>query len=263
MKALVFLLLAVISFQSFAVVKRHDISPQQYVLDKPPEYLIDMPHEGHGVLISPHWILTVAHTIFYDYVGKTLNIGSAEIEIEQVHIHPNYTVPDKALFKGDARPLMNLLKSRSDIALIKLASPVVNRTPIKLYTNSNEKNKEIMVFGRGVTGNGITGENVDKKPVKELNHFKNIIETAEGNWLSFKFDAPPNALPLEGMHGSGDSGGASVIYEDGTPYLVGLSSWQMWQGNLEYFKGGLYGTTAYQVRVSKYQHWITSVLNNE
>ena len=76
------------------------------------------------------------------------------------------------------------------------------------------------------------------------------------------FNKPPEALPLEGMHGAGDSGGASVITENGKTYLVGLSSWQFWRGDLANFKGGLYGTTAYQVRVSNYGDWIESVMGD-
>jgi hypothetical protein len=46
------------------------------------------------------------------------------------------------------------------------------------------------------------------------------------------------------MHGSGDSGGASVIFQNGIPILVGLSSWQFARGDISSFKGGLYGTIA-------------------
>ncbi|WP_199609873.1 S1 family peptidase [Flocculibacter collagenilyticus] len=262
MRILLFFFLFCIAFISNAVVIRHDIPSKNYKLDKAPEYLIDMPHEGHGVLISPQWILTVAHTIFYDYSGKNLKVGSKNFEIEKVYIHRGYVKADKALFEGDATPLMNFLKSRSDIALIKLSRPVTDLKPIDIYPNANEKGKEITVFGRGAKGDGITGENIETKSLRELNHFKNIVETTDEKWLSFKFDKAPNALPLEGMHGSGDSGGASIIFENGTPYLVGLSSWQLWEGDLASFKGGLYGTTAYQVRVSKYRDWIMSVLGS-
>jgi len=258
--SILFLFLFFFSIGSHAVVKRHDIPSESYALNKPPEYLIDMPHEGHGVLIHPQWVVTVAHTIFYDYVGKSLTIGSKDYEIESVHKHSNFTEPKKALFVGDAEPLMNFLQARSDIALIKLSSPVINIKPIKIYANDKEKGKKITVFGRGATGNGQTGENPDTKPLRQLNQFYNIMETANDHWLTFKFDEPANALALEGMHGSGDSGGASVIFKNDVPYLVGLSSWQVWRGDLASFKGGLYGTTAYQVRISYYHDWILSVL---
>jgi hypothetical protein len=260
MKILSFLLLFLYSLACNAVVKRHDIPAENYVLDTLPEYLIDMPHEGHGVLIDPLWVLTVAHTIFYDYVGKNLTIGANTYGIESVHKHADYIEPDKSLFQGDAAPLMHFFTSRSDIALIKLSSPVSNIKPIHIYPNTQEKGKTITVFGRGATGNGLIGEIAETKPLRQLNQFNNVIESAESRWLTFKFDKPANALPLEGMHASGDSGGASVIFQEGVPYLVGLSSWQVWDGELAEFKGGLYGTTAYQVRVPHFLDWILTVM---
>ena len=260
MKVWLFLVFCFYSVGSYAVVKRHDVLPEKYVLEKPPEYLIDMPHEGHGVLIHSQWILTVAHTIFYDYAGKNIRVGSKTYEIESVHIHPDYTQPNKNLFKGDLAPLMNFFRSRSDIALIKLTSTVNDVQPINIYTGTSEKGKTITVFGKGATGNGLTGEVPETKSLRMMNHFQNVIENAEGNWITFKFDEPESALPLEGMHASGDSGGASVVFEKGVPFLIGLSSWQLGYGDISSFQGGLYGTTAYQVRVSSYHDWILSVL---
>jgi hypothetical protein len=262
MKVLFILILILFSASNYAVVKRHDIPAKNYVLDKIPEYLIDMPHEGHGVLINSQWVVTVAHTIFYDYVGKELIVGSIGYEIESVHIHPDYTKPHEDLLKGDLAPLMSFFKSRSDIALIKLTSTVSGVEPIKIYQGKSEKGKTITVYGKGATGNGLTGEKSDTKSLRVMNQFQNVVETANGNWLAFKFDEPLNALPLEGMHGSGDSGGASIVFQADAPLLVGLSSWQLGHGEISTFKGGLYGTTAYQVRLSNYYAWIVSVLGS-
>ncbi len=52
MKVLFIFFIIFFSTCSNAVVKRHDVHPEIYVIDKIPEYLIDMPHEGHGVLID-------------------------------------------------------------------------------------------------------------------------------------------------------------------------------------------------------------------
>lgn len=262
MRALFFLFILCFTTFSNAVVKRHDIPAENYVLDEAPEYLVDMPHEGHGVLINSQWVLTVAHTIFYDYIGKNLTIGSAPYEIEHVYIHPDFSKPEKSLLSGDLAPLMAFFKSRSDVALIKLSSKVTDVTPIKLYKGKSEKGKTVAVYGKGATGTGLTGELSETKALRAINQFQNVVENAEDHWLVFKFDKPENALPLEGMHGSGDSGGASVVTLKGIPFLVGLSSWQLGQGDISTFKGGFYGTTAYQVRVSSYYNWIADVMNN-
>ena len=59
-----------------AIVMRHDTEDVQYQLTEPPAYLVDLPHEGHGVLIHPRWVVTVAHSIFYDYRGLQLDIAN-------------------------------------------------------------------------------------------------------------------------------------------------------------------------------------------
>jgi len=263
MKTLFILLLNLISACSYGVVQRHDVDSKNYQLIESPPYLVDMPHEGHGVLIGKKWILTVAHTIFYDYVGKEIVVGTKKYKIESVHLHPGYEKASERLFDGDAGPLITFLRQRSDIALVKLTAPVDNVNPIKLYRQSGEIGKQITVFGRGATGDGLTGEIASTKSLRQLNYFRNVITGAQEKWLSYTFDPPTSALPLEGIHASGDSGGASVVSIDHQPYLVGLSSWQMWQGDLSAFKGGLYGAEAYQVRVSSYLTWILAHINSQ
>jgi len=260
MKLFIFIALAFYCIGSYAVVMRHDVPIDSYRVEKIPEYIVDMPQEGHGVLIAEKWVVTVAHTIFHDYTGSKLNVGSKQYEIEKVYIHPEYVKPSNNILSGDLAPLMQVLESSSDIALIKLSSPVLDIKPISIYSKSDEKGKVITVFGKGAMGNGLSGENLDTKYLYQPNKFQNVVESANGKWLTFKFDSPHNALPLEGMHGSGDSGGASIIYQSGEPSLVGLSSWQFATGDISAFKGGLYGTTAYQTRISSYYNWITDVV---
>ncbi len=249
------------SQQSLTIVKRHDVQGEAYEVAKEPGYLIDMPYEGHGVLISPQWVVTVGHVIFSEYKGKTLEIGGERYTIDKVIVHPGYKKPGPALFKGDMQPLMDFLKSSDDIALVKLTAPVTGVVPIKLYEGEEEQGKEITIFGRGATGTGLVGERAETKPLRVLNFCRNIIEEVDRRWLLYRFDSPPAGLPLEGMHGSGDSGGPSVIGVDNVPYLVGLSSWQYLEGDIAEIRTGLYGTMAYQVRLSHYREWIRGVMD--
>ena len=51
---------------------------------------------------------------------------------------------NSSLFEGDAKPLMDFMKSTSDIALIKLTESVSHVNPIPLYLNSDEEGKILL-----------------------------------------------------------------------------------------------------------------------
>ncbi len=244
---------------SVAIVVRHDVDATEYRVPEPgPGYLVDLPHEGHAVLISDRWLVTVAHTIFYDYTGHKLSIAGDSYEIARVVVHPGYSDLTPRALESDSEALMRQLSARSDIALIELADPVDGAEPIALYRGDDERGLRVEIFGRGSTGTGVRGEVAATKAVRELRRCENIIAETSKHWLAYEFDPPESALPLEGMHGSGDSGGPAVAVVEGRPFLIGLSSWQYYEGDLDDFVGGLYGTLAFQVRISAYSRWIDS-----
>lgn len=262
-KIILILTLASFSLECFSIVTKHDVVKEKYLAEKMPDYLIDMPGEGHGVLIKPNWIVTVAHLIFSDYTGKELTIHGNKYKIEKVIIHSNAKKPESSLFEGDAKPLMDFMKTTSDIALIKLAENVSHVSPIPLYLNSDERGQIITAFGKGSTGNGKTGSIFETKRKKILRKMSNRVESAEENWISITLDNNDKALELEGIDGSGDSGGPLIINQNGKSYLAGLFSWDYVEGDLKSFKHGLYGGKSYQVRISSYANWINQQIKND
>jgi len=240
-----------------AIVTRHDVSKEQYIAKLHPDYLINMPDDGHGVLIDAHWIVTVGHLIFDDYRGMTLKVGKHHYEIERVILHPNYSKPPKGIFSGHSAPSQEYLKANHDVALIKLTEPVIDVVPIKLYPYRDELGKVITLLGKGNTGNGLTGQKLNTKGT--LRQAQNVISTVQEQWLIYNFDEGENALLLEGIQGDGDSGGPVIIEYDGVEYLAGLASWDVYEGNIEDFQGGLYGMSAAVVRMSYYSAWIDEV----
>src|SRR5687767_13710394 len=57
-------LLLLLPLSAHAVVIRDDVDDAEYrITEAEIEALVDMPHEGHGVLIAPQWILTAAHVV--------------------------------------------------------------------------------------------------------------------------------------------------------------------------------------------------------
>jgi hypothetical protein len=93
----------------------------------------------------------------------------------------------------------------------------------------------------------------------KLRRAYNYIISAEGRWLTYRFDPGSEAHPLEGMLGDGDSGGPVLIKHQGSWILAGLASWKFAVGELSKFRPGIYGQISYQVRVSHYANWIDSV----
>lgn len=262
MKFFLAILLACFSLNAAAIVTRHDVDEKKYLLAEQPGFLIDMPGEGHGVLIHPKWILTVAHTIFHDYRGMELTVAGQRRKVVRVVMHPDYRTPPPELFKGDSLPALEFFEKRSDIALIELDAPITAAAPVAIYAGPDEKGLEITLIGKGATGNGNVGERMETKKQRVLRHCTNIITETRGNWATYKFDSADSAGPLEGMSGSGDSGGPAITYRDGKPLLLGLTSWQYWRGDIsKYTVGSFYGTRAFVVRVSSYRDWIDSTIN--
>lgn len=262
MKFFLAFLLSAVSLEAAAIVVRHDVDEKKYLLPEQPRFLVDMHHEGHGVLIHPKWILTAGHVIFHDYRGMDITVAGQRRKIVKVVVHPDYRLPDPQLFKGDSGPLMEFWQGRSDIALVELDAAVDDVTPLALYSGPDEKGLKITIIGRGATGDGNVGERLETRKDKLLRQCTNVVEETIGNWATYRFDSGAAAEPLEGMSGAGDSGGPSITYRDGKPVLVGLTSWQYWRGNVPDFTvGSKYGTRAFMVRVSSYRDWIEATIN--
>ncbi len=147
-----------------------------------------------------------------------------------------------------------------DIALIKLASPVKDVIPVALYRGNDEVGATIELIGKGSTGNGIDGEVPHGSHRGILRHAFNVVTGADARYLWYRFDPPPLGLPLEGISGSGDSGGPVLIEEGGVKQLVGLASWNMYSPGPA-LEPGLYGQVVFNVRISNYIEWMESVMS--
>jgi hypothetical protein len=86
---------------------------------------------------------------------------------------------------------------------------------------------------------------------------------ADERWLTLRFDAPPKALPHEGMPADGDSGAPVLMRLQGTWALVGLVLHKSASGELKTFRCCLYGQITYQVRISRYVGWIDAVIHRK
>jgi hypothetical protein len=263
MPRLIILPLLAVSFAAGAIVIRHDVDDAKYrvPLAEFPA-LADIPGEGHGVLIAPQWVVTAAHTTLGH--PREVILNGVPRRVERVVIHPGYkTLPQEliaqALESGDASRAMAFQASNDDIALVMLSAPVTDVAPALLFRGSRESGKLAKFIGKGATGNGLTGQAGPNRTV--LRRAFGTIEQADGNWLISRFNAGPRSHPLEGMSGSGDSGGPVLIRSNGRWRLAGLAAWKYVDGNAAAFRTGVYGQKTYNIRLSSYARWIDSVLS--
>jgi chymotrypsin len=259
---LVWLLAA--SLSASAIVIRHDTDDAKYRVQGS-EFLalVDMPGEGHGVLIAPHWVVTAAHAVTWQSQIKHVNIAGVSRDVERLVIHPGYLKPpqallDNALATWDWTLFRALLASSDDIALLKLAKPVTDVKPVAISKGNEEFGSIATIIGKGATGNGVAGYKFSDPHRTALRRAQNKITSAHGRWICYVFDEPSAALPLEGGSGSGDSGGPVLIQTASDWELAGLTSWSDPQSTVR--TPGRYGQVTCNVRLSHYRDWIERVV---
>jgi secreted trypsin-like serine protease len=261
------LALLIASFSASAIVIRDDVDDSKYRVPAS-EFpaLVDMPGEGHGVLIAPQWVVTAAHAVTWQSEIKQVTIAGVPRDVERLVIHPGYKKPpqkllDQALATWDWTLFRALLSSSDDIALLKLAQPVTDVSPVAINKSDDEFGLIIEIIGKGATGNGVTGYEFSSSRRTELRRAYNKVTGADGRWLCYMFDKPSEALPLEGGSGSGDSGGPVLLQTEKGLLLAGLTSWSDPQSTNR--TPGRYGQITCNVRLSHYKDWIESIISEQ
>lgn len=257
--------LLIASSAASAIVIRDDVEDSKYRMS-PSEFpaLADMPGEGHGVLIAPQWVITVAHAVTWQAEVKQVKLNRVDRAVEKIVIHPGYQKPpqellDQALSTWDWTLFRASLSASDDIALIKLAKPVTDVSPISLNKGEREFSEIVDIIGKGAIGTADTGYQFSDPHRAELRRAENKITSAYGRWLCYSLDKSSEALPLEGGSASGDSGGPVLMRSGRGWSLAGLTSWADPQSTVRV--PGRYGQITCNARVSHYAKWIESVIS--
>lgn len=231
--------------------------------------LVDLPGEGQGVLIAPLWVVTVAHAAPMQMQGmeEDVTIGGVARRVKRVIVYPGFKREYERVKRAARHPTLKNLPmlnaafgSMHDIALIELAKPVEDIKPVALYLASDEQGKIVKIFGKGATGNGNVGEFPHSPHRGQLRRAYNRVTTAHGQWLNYRFDCGPEALPLEGVMGDGDSGGPVLIQVNGKWKLAGLADWKHWPKGHDKWHSGVCGQVFSNSRISYYAKWINHVM---
>ncbi len=254
--------LILVPLTAHAVVIRDDVPDCEYVVDDTAlASLADLPGEGHGILIAARWVVTVTHTIDGGNIDHVV-IGGRERSVDAVFSHPGFVSPPEELAVGDAGPMIAFLKNIHDISLIRLSEPVTDIAPTELYYGDDEAGKVGRLFGKGATGDGRMGESEDSPRRGVLRRAENAIARVEGRWLVYRFECGEDALPLEGVGGSGDSGAPLLVRSGENWQLAGLVDWKSWDGDISTFRDAVCGQEFYNVRMSYYAPWIARTMKD-
>jgi hypothetical protein len=216
-----------------------------------------------GTLISPKWVLTVAHgtntaaTRFFNIGGTTSTNGTGYTGAQHF-AHPSYN------------PNTN---PGADVGLIRLSGVVSGVLPASRYFASSEVTTPRItatLVGFGQTGNGNTGDNLPYGTKRAVQNEIDAVGSTVGlgsNFIVMDFDHPDGTkstfgsnvpLDLEGLGGSGDSGAGVYVDIGSRTYLnsvhaVGISPEFLGADGVI---NSSYSDSMGAVRVSQFNVWI-------
>ena len=150
-----------------------------------------------------------------------------------------------------------------DAALVRLDGPVTDAgPPPRLWAGDLAVGQRIVFLGFGNRGLASTGERpVYDEPNANKTPGENVLDEVAGrdradgdlgNWMSVTLRRPAEgAGRLDGLLGSGDSGGSAWMQRDGRWYLVGVNA----SGT-----GVTYGEQSFFLRLAGIRPWLSDLL---
>jgi hypothetical protein len=232
------------SFTSQAIVIRHDV-PDKHYQDLATPYSASVAYLDLclSTVLSEYWLITAAHCVSKEqqYPLQVSHLGM-KYPVEEIVLNPHSAQFDDL-----------------DIALIRLKWPLKKANAVAIYSHNDELGKQVVFVGKGLTGNGLTGDEIRDKIERAAT---NTVTKVEANWLSFTFNPPESATEFEGVSGAEDSGGPAFILTATGLKLAGVGCCQepVIKSDGEELQGG-YLSTEYYSRLSPHRDWIVQQMN--
>ena len=210
---------------------------------------VQLAYRGHGIcsgtLITDDVVLTAAHCVYvkdcvYDpvtwdshdcqletdlsqfrvYVRQSEDADGGQVrEVIEVHAHADYDA-------NFADPALSVGGPPNDIALLKLAAPFRDVTPIPALPDAAglawtlaDEGAKITYVGFGLTETGTSGERL--RVAETVTH----VCLGDEECGSIAMPKMICARLVDGMICSGDSGGPMLIERDGVTYVGAVSSY--------------------------------------
>lgn len=210
-----------------------------------------------GTLISRDVVLTAGHCVVRSgvdvwrmkvFIGRSSAAGGKTYAVRSANVHPNY----------EAAPVGFI----HDMALVRLASPVIGVKPISILPRSKglsvaDAGTSVVFagFGQdavGPRGSGVTGRRLSV--LGKMGGISNPCRQSNGSIIPCLNDRANQVWYGQGRGTGGpcfgDSGGPMIVFRKGKPYVAGVTSY----GDSTC---GLFGVS---MRVDAYEGWIRSLM---
>ncbi|WP_165920187.1 S1 family peptidase [Chthoniobacter flavus] len=212
---------------------------------------------GSATLVTPDWVVTAAHNVLSPDGSTQLPLSRMKIGFGADALTDSTTYAVTQVIRPAGYSPLNY---DSDLAFLKLATPVTGITPVGLYTGTLSAGQEVTAIGHGQPGSPATGflpyDGIERGMVNQLGSqadFQSLFPDLAPGMVMTEFVGDNLSGNYEYFGGNlslGDDGGGLMVLDNGVWKLAGV--------NVVGFDSSNYGDHAIYTEISAYSAWISS-----